>query len=475
MKIKYILPAVTAASLLLVSAQSSAAGFAIIENSASGMGNSFAGGAASAEDASTVWFNPAGMMRVRDEVLVAAHIISPNAAYTDTGSTISAPMSFISASSDLDPTNTDRTAEGGKNALVPNFFMVKELNKDLKFGLGINVPFGLGTDYDDDWVGRYHGVKSDVMSLNINPSIAGQSGKISYGFGINAQYVHVELSSAIDLGTLCKAQEASVINPTPTFPSGYCSDRGITPQGSDGFADLDGSGWAYGYNFGILYNLSDDIRLGISYRSGMDHEVSGDADFSVPGELSFITANTGNFLDTTLSAAVTLPASTSYSFFQRLNEKVSIMADYTYTNWSSFEELNIVYDDPDSTDAFPAQSPSVTTEQWSDSSRIAFGVNYKQSAKWTYRFGLAVDQSPIPSVERRTARIPGNDRTWLSFGASHQIDKERSFSLAYAHLTIDDTPINNDFESSQAVLNHTLNGVYTASVDILSAQVNWKF
>ena len=171
MKIKQILPAVTTAGMLLVSAQSSAAGFAIIENSASGMGNAFAG-TAGAEDASTIWFNPAGMTRLDDEMLAAAHIIVPTASYTDTGSTISAPMSIITASSELDPDNTNRTADGGKNALIPNFYMVTEIQKDLKFGLGINVPFGLGTDYDDDWVGRYHGVKSDVMSLNINPSIA---------------------------------------------------------------------------------------------------------------------------------------------------------------------------------------------------------------------------------------------------------------------------------------------------------------
>lgn len=459
MKIKYILPAVTAASLLLVSTQASAAGFAIIENSASGMGNAFAGGAG-AEDASTIWFNPAGMMRLDDEMMVAAHIILPNASYTDDGSTTS--LAF--GETTLDPSNTDRTAEGGKNAVVPNLFWVKEIQKDLKIGLGINAPFGLGTEYDDDWVGRYHGVRSDILSLNINPSIAYKTGSFSFGFGVNVQYLSVELTSAIDLGTLCTATELS-----GAFPSGTCSALGADPQEKDGFAELDADSWGYGYNLGILFDVNDDIRIGFSYRSNIDHDAEGNADFTVPGELDFLTS-TGNFVDTTLSSSVTLPSTTSISYFQNVNEKIAIMADYSITSWSDFEELRIDY--------ASAQGDSLTTQEWEDSARISFGLNYKQSATWLYRFGIALDETPISSAELRTARVPGNDRTWFTFGVTHKIDKARTFSLGYAHLMVDDTAINNEFETTSpeaAVLNHTLTGNYEASVDIISAQVSWKY
>ncbi|MDH5517123.1 MAG: OmpP1/FadL family transporter [Gammaproteobacteria bacterium] len=467
MKLTQTLAAVTTVATLLVSTQINAAGFAIIENSASGMGNSYAGGAASAEDGSTIWFNPAGMTRLDNEMMVAAHVIMPDASYTDDGSITAVSM----GGTQLDPTNTERTGEGGQNALVPNFFWVNEINKDLKMGLGINVPFGLGTNYDDDWVGRYHGVKSDVMSLNINPSLAYKMGAVSIGLGINAQYINVDLTSAIDLGTLCVAQEGS------TFPAGYCASIGATPQGSDGFADLTASGWGYGYNLGLLYEVSKDIRVGLSYRSGIDHEVDGKADFSVPGQLSFIPENTGNFLDTSLSAAVTVPETTSISYFQNISESIAIMIDYSLTAWSTFDELRIVYDDADTTDSFAAQAPSVTTEEWEDSARISIGLNYQATDEWLYRFGIALDESPIPSAERRTPRIPGNDRTWISFGVTHQAEDARSFSFAYAHLTVDNTAINNTFEASAAapVLEHTLTGNYQASVDIISAQVSWKY
>ena len=452
---KRIVPMLMASAAIFGATELSASGFAIIENSASGMGNSFAGGAAIADDASTIWFNPAGMTRLDNEMLAAVHIIMPEADYTDTGST-----SALGGS--LDPSNTDRSGGAGRHALVPNFYWVMELQKDLKLGLGINAPFGLATEYEDDWVGRYHAVLSDTKTLNINPSIAYKMGNLSLGFGVSAQYIDVNLTSAIDLGSACVGAE--LVN---QLPPGTCAAVGATPQGKDGFADLEADGWAYNWNVGVLFEISDDARVGFSYRSGMDHEVDGNADFTVPGDVSFLTAS-GNFVDTTLSAAVTLPSITSLSYFQNINEKIALMADYSVTSWSDFEELRIEYDS--------VQADTATTEDWEDSARISLGMNYRASEKWLYRFGVALDETPIPSPERTTPRIPGNDRTWISFGVTHQIDKDRSFSVGFAHLIIDDTDINNTYEAPTApVLEHTLKGTYEASVNILSAQVRWKY
>lgn len=447
-----------AGASLLASTQLSAAGFAIIENSASGMGNAFAGGSAIAEDASTVWFNPAGMTRLTNEMLVGVHVIIPESDFTDDGSTQASAL----GGGQLDPSNTDRTGSGGRNALVPNFYWVKEINKDLRFGFGFNAPFGLATEYEDDWVGRYHGVLSDTKTLNLNPSVAYKMGALSLGFGISAQYVDVKLTSAIDLGSACVGAEGA-----GQLPTGTCAAVGATPQGKDGFAELTGDNWAYTFNLGLIYEISDSARVGFAYRSGVDHDVKGDADFTVPGDLNFLTAS-GNFVDTTLSASVSLPAITSISYYHDINEQIAIMADYSLTSWSDFEELRIDYDS--------AQADTVTTEEWEDSTRISIGMNYKTSAKWLYRFGLALDETPIPSAERTTPRIPGNDRTWISVGATHQIDKDRSFSFGFAHLMIDDTEINNTYEAASApVLEHTLKGTYQSSVDILSVQFRWNY
>lgn len=452
MKIKTILPAITTAGLLLVSAQASAGGFALIENSASGMGNAFAGGAASAEDASTIWFNPAGMTRLDNEMMMAAHVIIPNASFTDTGSTAAATV----GSGSLDTGGTGGVAEGGKSALVPNLYWVNEIQKDLKVGFGVTVPFGLGTEYDDDWVGRYHAVKSDLMSLNLNPSIAYKTGALSVGFGVNAQYISVVLSSAIDAGGVCLAAEGGGV-----LLPGTCAAVGASSQANDGFADLDGDGWGYNYNFGLLYELENNARLGFSYRSKIDHEVTGNADYTLPAEVAFL------FTDTTLSASVSLPATTSVSYFQNVNDQIAIMFDYSLTEWSGFEELRIEYDN--------TQPDSVTTQAWEDSARISIGMNYRATEKLLYRFGVALDETPIPSAERRTPRMPGNDRTWISAGISYQLDKDRSVSFGYAHLMVDETEINNTYESTAPTITHTLKGKYDASVDIVSVQVSWKY
>lgn len=440
---------------IIASGQAASSGFALIENSASGMGNSFAGGAASAEDASTLWFNPAGMTRFSgSQILAAGHIIMPTSKFTDDGSSTSA----ATGSQPLDGPDDD----GGRNALVPNFYWLTSLSDDLKIGVGVNAPFGLGTQYQDDWIGRYHAVESDTATININPSIAYRfNPSFSGGFGINAQYIDVQLTSAIDLGSVCFAQELA-----GTFPSGYCDGINSGVQNSDGFADLTADNWAYGYNFGLMYEVTEQLRFGFAYRSAVTHDAEGDADFSVPSQVDFLTS-TGNFVDTTLKASVDLPDQYSLSYFHQINKDIAVMVDWTRTNWSSFTDLTIEYDS--------VQPDSVTTENWVDSDRFSVGMNYLLEPTWLLRFGLAYDETPIPDDQHRTARIPGNDRTWLSAGVSHRVDKEFSFAFGYAHLFVEDTRIDNTFESTVPTLNHNLNGTYDASVDIFSAQLTWNY
>ena len=165
-----------------------ASGFAITENSASGMGNAFAGAAASAEDASTIWFNPAGMMKLQgSQVVVGLHVIHPEASFTNKGSTTASGIPLSGGNDD-----------GGQDALVPNFYWLTGLNERTRFGLGINAPFGLRTEYDDTWVGRYHAVKTELRTLNINPSIAFQANeRLALGGGIDILLVNATFTNAM--------------------------------------------------------------------------------------------------------------------------------------------------------------------------------------------------------------------------------------------------------------------------------------
>lgn len=436
-------------------------GFALIEFGGSGMGNAYAGAAAVAEDASTVQFNPAGMVLLEGSQLVGAlHVILPSADFKDQASTSAALL----GSSQLSGHNDD----GGRNAFVPNLYYVTDINEKMKFGFGMNTSFGLATKYDDNWIGRYHAVESDVATVNFNPSISYKvDEKLSYGVGITAQYIHVTLSSAIDMGAICFAALGAT----------SCGTLGLAPQSNDGFVKLTGENWAFGWNAGVLYQLSNATRVGLAYRSEMTQEVTGDADFSIPGSAVFATSS-GAFIDTGLSADVTLPDSLSLSVYHTYNDTWAVLADISWTGWKDFEELRVVYDSKvlDAAGAVVSGQPdSLTTEAWRNSLRYALGVNYRKDEKLLLRAGLAYDATPIPNAERRTPRVSGNDRSWLSFGAQYKVDKSWVFDIAYSHLFINKTKINNEFESSIPTLAATLNGEYSASVDILSTQLSLKF
>ncbi|MGD8591519.1 MAG: outer membrane protein transport protein [Gammaproteobacteria bacterium] len=423
---------------MVLSAQVQGAGFALIEQSASGMGNAFAGGAASAEDASTVFFNPAGMMNLkRIEVVLVGHAIMPTMKFTNQGSELAETYNGQLLTG-------DESQDGGNNAFVPNLYYVHGINQNLKFGLGINVPFGLSVTYDDNWVGRYHAVDSELETVNINPSLAFKATEnLSLGFGFNVQTAEVILSNVIDFGALIRE-----------------------PQQHDGFAYIKGDNsdsLSYGWNAGLLYQPSNSTRVGVAYRSEIEHKIKGDADFTVPGTVDI--TDSGLFIDSKVSADVTFPQTLSLSAYHRY-DALAVMADITWTGWSAFQELRIKYDNP-------AQPDSVTTEDWNDTFRYALGVNYRTAPQWLLRGGMAYDETPVPNSQRRTPRIPDNDRLWLSLGFGYQASKALGVDFGYSHLFINNTDINNEFEASASDLRSTLHGTYESSVDIFSLQLTW--
>lgn len=458
----------------LFSTQASAAGFALIENSASGMGNAYAGGAAIADDASTVWFNPAGMMRLSgSQIVVAGHIISPAADFTDNGSNTGDNAFNLSLNGDED--------DGGVTAFVPNFYYVTELSENSRFGVGVTVPFGLSTDYDEEWVGRYHATKSEVQTININPSFAFKhNDKLSLGLGLSFQYIEATLKNRIDSTMTCAGIVAAVEAQTPG--AGAAVDCSATTFPGDPSIDskqaLTGDDWNWGWNIGALYDIDAQSRIGVAYRSSIDANLSGDVNFTLDNSLQTALASftnppfagtsaealAGLFSDTGIDAGIELPAQISVSYYRDVTEDFAIMADITWTEWSNFNALVIEFDNL-------VQSTSIQPENWEDSYRFAVGGNYRLNEKMLLRMGVALDQTPIPSAEDRTARIPGDDRKWLSLGLSYTIDNNTSVDVGYSHLFVSDTGINNSVPNSGQILL----GEYEADVDIFSVQASYKF
>lgn len=439
----------------IISSNTNAAGFALIENGASGLGNAYAGASAVAEDSSTIYFNPAGLSKIKGKnYLIVGHILSSNNEFTNNGSTAitTAPLSG---------------GNGGNSvgtSFVPSFFYSRTLNDKWSFGLGVTVPFGNSVEYDPDWVGRYQGIKTEISTLNINPSASYKvSDKFSVGFGVSVQQIDATLSNKLDSAAICNGAPFSA----------FCAGAGLDPTqignaALDSSQTLTGDSWDFGWNVGLLYDISEQTRLGVSYRSKVDHGVKGNVDFTVNANLQAILnalpAPSNNlFTDTGITTRLILPETLSLSLSHNIDSKWKILADATWTKWERYKELVVDFDNP-------VQSNSTLTPNYQSQWRYSLGASYKADAKTTYRMGVALDETAIRSATARTVRSPGTDKLWLSFGYGRELSDGLSFDIGYTHIFISDPSI----ENSHAAFG-TVKGTFEQSSDILSAQFNWKF
>lgn len=416
-------------ALSTMSGNAAASAFALIEQS-SGTGNAFAGGAAAAEDASTIFFNPAGMSRLNGkQVTVAGSFIKPSAKFSNTGSNGAVLQ-----------TPGGNGGDAGSLALVPNTYMVVELEPALRFGLGIFMPFGLQTDYDPTWVGRFQAITSKIQTVNLNPSLAYQmNDSVSLGIGLNYQHISGDLTSAVNYSAL---------------------SGGAVGLNNEGVSTMSGSDSAWGYNFGALFNVTPTARIGLSYRSKITYTLKGTIAFSnVPAALAAQPALQNG--DVTLP--ISMPDTFSISGFHQLNDKWDFMADATRTGWGTLQQMQI-----SRTDGTVVQN---TPENWKNTWRFAVGSSYHYNEQWMARIGVAYDQTPVPDAYR-TARIPDSSRTWLAFGGQYKVSASGKLDFAYAHLFMKDATIANNQTATGA---GNLVGTYSNSVNILSVQYAYSF
>ena len=377
-------------ALAVVSTPASAAFFQIAEQSASGIGNAFAGGAAIAEDASTVWYNPAGMTRFAGpQFVVSGNYIRPTFTANVLGAStvIGAPIS-------------GGGGDAGVNAFVPNLYATYPVSRRFTLGAAVNAPFGLVTAYDDTWAGRYHALRSDIKTVNINLAAAFKlHDAFSVGLGVNHQNLDAELTQAVDFTTLCNAGALLAIP-----GAGACGGAGgfTHPNNpNDGNAKVTAKGDAWGYNAGILSQLGS-ARVGFAYRSQMKFKLDGSFDITAPANVPPALLTDPNFrlVDSAASADVTLPSTLSLSAVLETKGPWAIMADVTRTNWSSLPELRIKFDS--------GQKDQVVTLNLKDVYRYSVGATYRPSDSWVLRAGVALDSSPVQSPGDRT---PGSARS----------------------------------------------------------------
>lgn len=430
-----ILPA---AVLALGPGAATAAGFQLLEQNASGIGNAYAGSAAVAENASTIFFNPAGMTQLQArELSVGLSLVRPSFKFTDQGSSAGAL--------------SGGAQDAGDWAALPNAYFSWALNEDLHLGIGLGAPFGLITEYNDDWVGAAHSIKFDIKTYNINPSIAWRvNDTLSLGFGLNWQRMEAEY---------VRKAGAVALAPVPGF------DLAST------FAVLDADDDSWGWNVGALFALSERTRLGVSYRSTIEHDLKGSLEFS--GDAAGNPALGGATTSSAAAAKVELPDTFILSAAHRLNDRWELLGDLSWTGWSSIDKVDI------NRTSGPLGGTTAQTldTAFQDTWRVALGANYRLNDAWKLKFGLAFDETPVKNAEKRLTSLPDNDRIWFSFGGQWKPDRASTLDLGAAYLYVDDTRIDNGepINPQTRDLRGIVTGEYDSSVWILGAQYSMSF
>ncbi|MCC7483362.1 MAG: outer membrane protein transport protein [Burkholderiales bacterium] len=444
-----------------------ASGFALIEQNASGIGNAYAGQAATAQDASTIFFNPAGMTRLPGrQFVLGGHAIRPSADFSNTGSTpaftLAPPPLPAGAAFPLGGNGGD----GGDWAFVPNAYLSWQVNPNWFIGVGLNAPFGLKTDYDTGWVGRFHGLKSELKTINVNPSVAFKlSDAVSLGAGVSYQRGEAELTRATNYSAAAALAIGGGLVPPLAIPA----VGAVAGVPTEGVVKVEGDDDQWGFNLGALFSLGSTTRIGITYRSEIKYTLDGSVSFaSRPAALAAIVP------DGPVTADLKMPASASWSIFHQLNPKWDLLADISWTQWSSVKTVNIVRSNN-------SQVLESLVLNWSDSWRFSAGANYHHNGEWTFRFGLAYDQTPSNDVDR-TPRIPDQDRTWLALGAQYRISKQAALDVGYAYLFVRDPSINLCTGTASVTPTNVgcrgrnaLIGNFDSDVNILSAQLRYSF
>ena len=402
-----------AAALVTFTGTAVAAGLAIGTQSGSGTGNAFAGGAASAEDASTIWYNPAGMtvLPKGTQAAVAAHLLKPSFKFANTGSTgaFAAPGS-------------GEGGDGGDWAAIPQGFVATSLGDKWRVGLAFNTPFGLQTEYDPAWRGRFTAQKSGLKTYNLNLGVAYKiNDVVSIGGGASYQRLELGFNSASAAGT----------------------------------AEIKASDNSSGFNLGALIQVTPDTRLGLAYRSAINFQPTGSVTFSAAPALN-----------SSITAGLTEPETASISVFSAVSPRWDVMGDITWTRWSRVKSIPFIR-----TSLAPGAVVSTLTFNWRDTLRYSVGGNYKMNDSWKLRAGAAYDESPTNDIDR-TSRIPDQNRTWIAIGAQYRISKAAVLDFGYAHEFIKTATVNN---AVTGVPGRLIGEFGNSSADIFSAQYTHSF
>lgn len=364
-----------AAALLTAAALSaqtaSAAGFQLTEQSSLGAGRAYAGAGIVGDDLSAVHYNPAGMTLLPGTQMQAGSVwIEVNAEYD----------------------GKDGSSENGryKGQAIPAGYITHQLTDDVWLGLGLTVPFGMGTDYDKGWEGAERGYTSTILTFDINPNVAWKVNDfLSVGGGISLQYAKAKL--------------------------------GMKPANIPATGKIDADSWDWGWNIGLMLQPTDSLRFGLAYRSAIEHNAEGDFTLSSPYPLQSL-----NFT-CDAEATVKTPDTIMLTSTWEASDRLRISSLIRWAKWSNFKNLTIK-------NSNTGTVLSNVENDWEDTWLFSVGADYKLNDDWTVRGGVAYEKDPVGDNSKRMAVIPDTDRLWLSLGATWNASKNIQIDGGFSYL-----------------------------------------
>jgi len=433
-----------------------ASSFQILEQSPSKLGTAFSGTGSYIEDATTVFFNPAGMSQIKERQLsLAANAIVVTSEFNNEGSTAAAGTPLEQPLQGVE----DETDEVG---VVPNLYLVQPLSDRWRLGLGINAPFGLASDYGDDWLGRYHATESELQVINVNATVSySLTETLAVAAGINYQYADTTLENQVDSFGVC-AQSAGA-NQMP-LDSCFQSFGGSGNAATDSSAEIEGDDDDVVVDLSLYWQPLASTSFGVVWREGAEFTLEGDAEFEASSSCAQNPLCAGGLqaLSGDVEASAGMPDTLTLSGSHRVSERLAVHADVAWTEWSTLQQIDIVNTDTD-------QAISELELNYGDTVRYALGATYQANEVWTLRAGFAFDEAPQTDAEFVTPRIPDQDRIWLALGLNYVLSDTASVDLGYVHLFVDDAEIDSTEQGNRLL------GDFDASADLFSAQLNWRF
>src|SRR5690606_5682144 len=435
----------------LAAGQASATGFQLREQSVKNLGKSNAGSIVG-KDAAVVSLNPAAMVNLdRNTFQADVTVIDINAEFSGGGTILGVPGAALSGGNGGDP---------GDPTAVPNMaavFPLKGALEGMTVGVSVGAPFGLKTEYEDGWVGRYRALTSDVETVDLTLSAAFKaSDGVSVGLGLIYERAEATLSKAIDFGTAICASSNPANCFNPAFP--------FKPQQLDGSFEVNGSSTSIGYVVGAQVAPTDRLALAVSHRSEIKHALKGTLDFQgAPARLGA----DPRFQDGDGGARLVTPSVNTVSVRYGVTDSFRLLADYQSTGWSSLQDVTIKRDD--------AAATVVGSEAfgWEDSSFFSLGAEFDVNEAFTLRAGVGKDKTPTNDTHR-TPRLPDNDRTLYSVGLSWNVSENLSLDAAYQRINIDSPTVNLGVDAASGNTS-TLVGAFDGSADLFGVSMQYRF